>query len=55
MSDQELLSDLLSKKVDSISFGGTTGTRRKRRYKRRSTTIPRRTYGRRYELKSLSM
>jgi hypothetical protein len=38
MTDKDILSGMLNKKGNLISFAGATGIRRKRRYKRRSTT-----------------
>jgi hypothetical protein len=50
-STEDILSNMVNKRGNSMSFGGTTGIKRKRRYKRRKTTTTttrrRRTYRRR--------
>jgi hypothetical protein len=50
MSNEDILSGMLNRRGNSMSFGGTTGIKRKRRYKRRkiiTATRRRKTYRRR--------
>jgi hypothetical protein len=49
-STEDILSNMVNKRGNSMSFGGTTGIKRKRRYKQRKTTTTtrrRKTYRRR--------